>query len=106
MKLPAVVWDSPNPMLLGLVLIPIMMKSKTHFFRLHLLFVAFMALLAGGCSSLTPSDPQIASPSQPVRSEFRRPADDKPFFFFDSKAQDIEASLGVAGMDDLSASSR
>ena len=54
-------------------------------------------VVATGCSSWRSQQQDVARPSPPMRSQFRRDASDKPHYFFDEKAKEIEASLGVGG---------
>ncbi len=54
-------------------------------------------VLATGCASWRSPQQNVARPSPPMRSQFRRDASDKPHYFFDEKAREIEASLGVGG---------
>ncbi len=53
--------------------------------------------VASGCASWSSRQQEAPRPSPPLRSQFRRDPPDKPSYFFDEKAKEIEASLGVGG---------
>ncbi len=54
-------------------------------------------VMVSGCASWRSPQQDVARPSPPMQSQFRRDASDKPHYFFDEKAREIEASLGVGG---------
>ena len=50
-------------------------------------------LSASGCSMMATK----AEPPVPGRTQFRKPNGDKKPYFFDSRAREIESSLGLGG---------
>ncbi len=59
--------------------------------------ILLAASLATGCAPWNASRRADSPPGKPMRSQFRSQPADKPHFFFDAKAREIEASLGVGG---------